>query len=86
MNLSTVNDLERAIKHVENIIELAKVRGRLCESPRKRVAHVSRTAKWLRKAIGDLIRECPHLRKHLSQFASEGEPTDAELDAACEEK
>lgn len=81
VNATHVCDLDLATGHVEKLIYLAKIRGALAGVDRKRVAQMSRTAKWLRKAIGNMVFTDPQLLQLLPKLAIKPELTDAELDA-----
>lgn len=87
LQLSTVNRVRRAAEAVRDLIEECRPRGPLAEVERKRVAHVSRTAKWLQRAIGNMIADDERLRSVLGEFAVEDtRPTDEQLDAMAESR
>lgn len=81
IHLETVNKVRRAALAVRDLIEECAPRGRLNSVTRKRVAHVSRTAKWLNKALGNMIATDRQLLALLPELAIAAEPTDEELDA-----
>lgn len=83
--LRTINRIQRAAEALKDLIETAQPRGPLSDLPRKRTAHVSRTAKWCLRAIGNMIHDSERLNAVLAEWAIEPEPTDAELDARAEE-
>lgn len=79
--LSYAEDLERICLAADDAVALCRPGGPLAALPRARVAQVSRTAKWLRRALGQLVSRDAGLAAALARYVVPDDPTDAELDA-----
>lgn len=86
LNVTQVNAIDRACVVVAELIDLSQPRGPLCDLPRKRVSQVSRTAKWLQRALGELIHDNPQLMGLLAEYAVKPPPTDEELDEIAKKR
>ena len=80
VNLRTIAKIVRAVTAVQELVEAARPRGDLAECKRQRVAHVSRTGKWLLRALGHMIHDDKSLLANLPEYAVKPDPTNDELD------
>ncbi len=84
VNIATVNKIRRACEAVRDLVSEARPRGPLADLPNKRRGHVSRTGKWLLRAIGEMIHDDKRLVGLLGEFAMEPPISDEALDRLVE--